>query len=284
MDDGFQQGVLPLPAFIGRPMQGIGHHVFAATNGQRGVGRNFVGQGFGAMKSLAGGGKQVDQAPLPRFSGRHHLACQCILHGDLARNALGQTQQTTRPRDQTTLDLGQAKLRVVCSDDEVAGQRNFKTTSQSKTLNSSDDWLLGGCFNDAAQTTPRQFYTLATHKSFEVHASAKMSALARQNAHRDAIIAVELVHGVSQSLGCGAVNRIAHSRSAKCDDKQPAFLLYTHGSFSAHGAAFCKRAFKPNLSRITRPDTTCAFCTCKMPLVLSNIGVSQVSKPAKPPR
>ena len=223
MDDGFQQGVLPLPALIGRPMQGIGHHVFAGTNCQRGVSRDFVGQGFGAMKSIAGGSQQVDQAPLPRFSRRHHLACQCILHGDLARNALGQTQQTTRPRDQTALDLGQAKLRVVRCDDEVAGKRNFETTGQSETFDRCDHRLLGRCFYDATQTTPGQFNTLATHKSLEVHASAKMSALARQNANRDGVIAVESVHGASQSLRGGAVNRITHSRSAKCDDKQLAF-------------------------------------------------------------
>ena len=170
----------------------------------------------------------VDQAPALGFGGAELLASQGQLHGQVVGDALGQAHQPARAGHQAALDLGQAKTRVVGGHDQVAGQHHFKTTGQGVAFHGGNQGFDGRGLDHASQAPARQLHPLAAQKSLEVHARAKVTACAREDAHAECGVGVQQVHGLGQGLGGGAVNGVAHLGAVYGDDQKRATALKVH--------------------------------------------------------
>ena len=81
----------------------------------------------------------------PHFSAsaeRHRLAGEQQLHRDLARQLVDDAEHAAGRRDQSALDLGQAELRPLLGDDEVAGQRQFGAAAERGAVDRGDGRLV----------------------------------------------------------------------------------------------------------------------------------------------
>ena len=91
-------------------------------------------------------------------------------HRDTLGDLIRQHHHAARSRDEASLSLGDTKLGFGRSDDKVARDHQFQTTSKRVTLNRGDQRLGGRRLHDTAKSAALDCRAFTAKKSFEVHA------------------------------------------------------------------------------------------------------------------
>ena len=116
----------------------------AVADGERGVGDDFGGEGFGAGQELGGGHDLIDQADAEGFGGVDHVSGEEDFEGaafaDEARQALG----ASVAGDESEFDFRLAEAGGVGGEADGAGEGELAAGSEGEAVDGGDDRLAAG--------------------------------------------------------------------------------------------------------------------------------------------
>src|SRR5215469_9480538 len=129
-EEGAEDLLLQLRALSRGPCWRLYDHPLGRADGERAVSRYRASELPCSVQGGAVVGEPVDKTKrVPPFR-REEVPGQRELHGDIARDALGEAQQTVRRGCQPSPDLGDAELGAASRDDHVAGQGDLAAARQ----------------------------------------------------------------------------------------------------------------------------------------------------------
>ena len=123
--------------------------------------------------------------------------------------------------------------RVLRRHDQVGGQRQLHPAGQPVALDRRDQRLDRRTFGEP-HSAALDDDVLAARERLEVHAGAEGAARAGHDADRQAVLAVEPVHGVGQPLADRGIHRVLGLGPVDGDD-QDAVALFDQDDFFALG-------------------------------------------------
>src|SRR5918998_1169253 len=204
------------------------------THGHGGVGAHLLGERGGDLERLTRLAQPVHEAMVVGQLGRDGIAREGQFHRHVEGNLARQAEQAAGRGHERPLDLGDAERGGRRGDDEVAGQHDLGAAGEGGTVDRGDDRLGALPLGDAAEAAPfgLQRAGVAGVDLLEIGARAEHGGLTGEDAHPDAVVGLDLVDGVLDALGDGAVDGVAGFGTVDLDDRERSPLL----EFDSHGA------------------------------------------------
>ncbi len=156
-------------------------------------------------------------------------------------------RRSSAPPAATRLRLasGMPSLRSVGGDDQVAGQRDLHPARHGEPLDRCDQRLARTLLRDAREALLGEERQLALHEGLEVHAGAERPARAGEDPEPQLVGRVEVLYGICEALGHGAIDRVAGLGPVDRDDQDVVALLCEYCLFFAHGREATRTAPPP---------------------------------------
>ncbi|KAG1648463.1 hypothetical protein GQR58_029801 [Nymphon striatum] len=210
------------------------NELLRSSNSQRCVDRYGVGKFEGNIDCLALCRHPGNHAGFFCFLGQDWIAGDGHFHGSTETNAAWQALQATAGCEQTDLDLADAQLGALRSNQQVTRHGELKTAGKGESLDSTDQWLLRTIADEVHQRAD----VLTRSKGLEVHASAETATVAGEHTTGVRRVRVELLDGFDQTSRQGTIDRVHRIGAIQRDQQYSATSLGQDGGFSRGVAHF----------------------------------------------
>jgi hypothetical protein len=117
-------------------------HSLTRRNREWRIARDALSECQRGVDDRAIGHHLIDQPPSQCIGGRHRLAGEHQLQRHLARQLIDDAEHPARGGDQPSLDLGEAELRLLLCDHEIARECQFGATAESGAVHRGDGGLV----------------------------------------------------------------------------------------------------------------------------------------------